>query len=57
MACIISLIDPTKNKVKKTLHINESYLVCENRVILLNNKLNSNPNPKELFWSVTTINI
>lgn len=57
MAYIISLIDPSKNKIVKTLTIDENYAGAEKRVELLNEKLNKKPNKKELFWVVTTIGV
>lgn len=57
MACIISLIDPTTEKTKKTITIEESYLNSEERVKHLNLKLNEKPNNKGLFWKVTTIGV
>jgi hypothetical protein len=56
MACIISLIDPTKNKIVKTSTIDENYRDSEKKVEKLNNELNKKSNPKGLYWSVTTIN-
>jgi len=57
MACIISLIDPSKNKCIKTLAVDENYLTAEVKVKELNIKLNEKENKKELFWSVTEINV
>lgn len=55
MACIISLIDPTKNKAVKTLIVDENYANAEKKVEELNKKMK--PNKKGFFWSVTTINV
>jgi hypothetical protein len=57
MACIISLIDPSKNKIVKTLTVDENYAGAEKRVEQLNEKLNKKPSKKELFWVVTTIGV
>jgi hypothetical protein len=57
MACIISLIDPTKNKAVETRKVNENYLITEKRVKELNEKLNKKKNPKSLYWTVTVINV
>jgi hypothetical protein len=57
MACIISLIDPTKNRFVKTRAVDENYLNAEKTAKELNEKLNKKPNPKEMYWSVTQINI
>jgi len=56
MACIISLFDPTTNKIIKTSRINDIYRIAEERVKELNKKLNEKGNKKELYWKVTTIN-
>jgi hypothetical protein len=53
MACIISLIDPTKNKIVKTATVDENYAGAEKKV----NQLNAKPNKKGLFWVVTTIGV
>jgi len=55
MACIISLIDPTKNKVVKTSIINENYRDAEKKVKTMNENLNKKPNKKGVFWVITTI--
>jgi hypothetical protein len=57
MACIISLVDPTKDKIVKTSIVYENYAGAEKRVKQLNEKLNKKPNKKELFWVVTTIGV
>ena len=57
MACIISLIDPSKEKIVKTSTVDENYAGAEKRVKQLNKKLNEKPNKKELFWVVTTIGV
>jgi predicted transcriptional regulator len=58
MACIISLIDPTKNKAVKTLTIDENYANAEKKVKELNTNISKmKPNKKGFFWSVTTINV
>jgi len=57
MACIISLIDPSKQKIVKTSTVDENYAGAEKRVKQLNEKLNEKPNKKELFWVVTTIGV
>ena len=57
MACIISLIDPSNQKIVKTSTINENYSGAEQKVKQLNEKINEKPNKKELFWVVTTIGV
>jgi hypothetical protein len=57
MACIISLIDPTKNKITKTLTTCENYLNSEGLVKELNDKLNKGSNKKGLYWKITAINV
>ena len=57
MACIISLIDPTNEKIVKTLTVYENYASSEKQAKQLNIKLNEKPNKKGLFWVVTTIGI
>ena len=57
MACIISLIDPSNNKIIRTSTVDENYSGAEKRVKQLNEKLNEKLNKKELFWVVTTINV
>jgi len=57
MACIISLIDPSKEKIVKTSTVNENYAGAEKRVEQLNEELNKKPNKKEFFWVVTTIGV
>lgn len=57
MACIISLIDPSKEKIVKTSTVDENYAGAEKRVKKLNKKLNEKPNKKGLFWVVTTIGV
>jgi len=57
MACIISLIDPSKQKIVKTSTVDVNYAMAEKRVKQLNEKLNEKPNKKELFWVVTTIGV
>ena len=57
MACIISLIDPSKEKIVKTSTVNENYAEAEKRVEQLNEELNKKPNKKEFFWVVTTIGV
>lgn len=57
MACIVSLIDPSKNKVIKTWSIDESYKTAEGLVEKKNEQLNSKPNKKGLFWVITTIGV
>jgi hypothetical protein len=53
MACIISLIDPTKDKIVKTATVDENYAGAEKKV----KQLNTKPNKKGLFWVVTTIGV
>lgn len=55
MACIISLIDPTKDKIVKYITIEGNYKDAENKVSTLNST--KRPNPKGLFWKVTSINV
>jgi len=55
MTCIISLIDPTINKITKTYQVDCNYLIAEVKAVELNEKLNKKPNIKRLFWKVTTI--
>jgi hypothetical protein len=57
MACIISLIDPTKEKITKTSTVDENYAGAEKKVKQLNEKLNEKRNEKGLFWVVTTIGV
>jgi hypothetical protein len=57
MACTVSLIDPSKNKVVKTWSIDESYKTAEGLVEKKNEQLNSKPNKKGLFWVITTIGV
>lgn len=57
MACKIELINPQKNKSIKFEIIDESFKNAQDRVDKLNEKLNSKPNKKELFWVVSIINI
>ena len=57
MACIISLIDPSNQKIVKTLTVEENYSGAEQKVKQLNEKINEKPNKKELFWVVTTIGV
>ena len=57
MACKIELINPQKNKVIKSNIIDNSFKDAQDRVDKLNEKLNSKPNKKELFWVVSIINI
>ena len=57
MACIISLIDSSNNKIIRTSTVDENYSGAEKRVKQLNEKLNEKLNKKELFWVVTTINV
>jgi hypothetical protein len=57
MACTVSLIDPSKNKVVKTWSIDESYKTAEGLVKKKNEQLNSKPNKKGLFWVITTIGV
>ena len=57
MACIISLIEPSKNKIVKSSTVDENYAGAEKRVKQLNEKLNEKPNKKELLWVVTTIGV
>ena len=57
MACIASLIDPSKNKVVKTWSINENYKTAESLVKSKNEQLNSKPNKKGSFWVITTIGV
>ena len=57
MACIISLIDQSKQKIVKTSTVDGNYAGAEKRVKQLNEKLNEKPNKKELFWVVTTIGV
>jgi hypothetical protein len=57
MACIISLIDPTKSKIVKTATVDENYAGAEKKVKQLNTILNKKPNKKGLFWVVTTIGV
>ena len=53
MACIISLINPSNEKIVKTSTVDENYAGAEKKVKQLNEK----PNKKELFWVVTTIGV
>lgn len=55
MACIASLINPTKNEVVKTWSINENYKTAESLVKKKNEQLNSKPNKKGLYWVITII--
>jgi hypothetical protein len=57
MACLIGLIDPTKNRFVETYTVDGNYLYAENKAKELNEKLNKKPNPKEMYWSVTHINV
>ena len=57
MDCIISLIDPSKQKIVKTSTVDVNYAMAEKIVKQLNEKLNEKPNKKELFWVVTTIGV
>ena len=57
MACIISLINPSNEKIVKTSTVDENYAGAEKKVKQLNEKLNEKPNKKELFWVVTTIGV
>lgn len=57
MACIASLIEPSKNKVVKTWSIDENYKTAESLVKKKNEQLNSKPNKKGLFWVITTIGV
>lgn len=57
MACLIALIDPTKEKTIKSITLDENYLNSEKRVIELNEALNKKLNPKELYWKVIAINV
>jgi len=57
MACVISLIDPNKNKVLKSLKIDDNYKNAENRVQELNKKINKKESNNPRFWSVTTIGV
>ena len=56
MACLISLIDASKEKVVETRTVDENYVNTEKYVEQLNEKLNKKPNRKGLFWKVTLIN-
>ena len=49
MACVISLIDPNKNKVLKSLKIDDNYKNAENRVQELNKKINKKDFAEEVF--------
>lgn len=57
MACIISLFDPTKNKITKHQTVSGYYLETEKTVSRLNQKLNKKPNPKGIYWKITAINV
>jgi hypothetical protein len=57
MACIASLIDPSKNKVVKTWSIDKNYKTAESLVKKKNEQLNSKLNKKGLFWVITTIGV
>ena len=57
MACVISLIDPNKNKVLKSLKIDDNYKNAENRVQELNKKINKKESNNPRFWSDTTIGV
>jgi hypothetical protein len=57
MACIISLIDPTREKITKTSTVDSNYAGAEAKVKQLNAKLNEKPNKKGMFWVVTTIGV
>lgn len=56
MACLIALIDPTKDKIVDSIQISGTSREAEERAVELNQKLNKKPNPKEKFWKVTHIN-
>lgn len=57
MACMIGLIDPTKEKIIKNLGIDSTYAEAEKKVEQLNADLNRNPNKKRLYWKVINIGI
>ena len=57
MACIASLIDPTKNKSVKTWSINESYKIAESLIKNKNEQLNKKPNKKGLFYVITNVEV
>lgn len=57
MTNIASLINPNTDKVVKTLYINATYKESEDIVKQLNEKLNEKTNRKELYWTITAINI
>ena len=53
MACIISLIDPGKQRILKQLTVYENYASAEDRV----KELNKKPNKNGCYWKVTIIGI
>ena len=57
MTNIASLINPNTDKVVKTLYINATYKESEDIVKQLNEKLSKTTNRKELYWTITAINI
>ena len=57
MACIISLFDPTKNKITKYQTVSGNYLETEKTASKLNQELNKKPNPKGMYWKITAINV
>jgi hypothetical protein len=57
MKNIASLINPNTDKVVKTLYINATYKESEDIVKQLNEKLSEKTNKKELYWTITGINI
>ena len=58
MACIISLIDPTKNKAVKSITLDGNYKDAENKVKQNNENITKmKPNKKGFFWKVTHINV
>jgi len=57
MKNIASLINPNTDKVVKTLYINATHKESEDIVKQLNEKLSEKTNKKELYWTITGINI
>ena len=51
----ISLFDPNKNKILKSLSVDKNYKEAEKEVETLNKRLSASEKNKEYYWKITTI--
>ena len=51
----ISLFDPNKNKILKSLSVDRNYKEAEKEVETLNKRLSASEKNKEYYWKITTI--